>query len=138
MGNSACPPLPASSRLPFPPPMSVNPLNSALSSYLGTVQRPGTDGARPAVDSRGQVRAPMAPSPTRVGSPSIAAPTQSSLPAAAPPGTDPELWSVLTTEERAFFAKVGAMGPLTYGRVMTANQVPTPPASRGGRLDVKV
>ena len=31
-------------------------------------------------------------------------------------GTDPALWSVLSGEERAFFAKAGAMGPLTYGR----------------------
>jgi len=60
------------------------------------------------------------------------------LPVHAPPGTDPELWSVLSTEERAFFAKVGAMGPLTYGRVLSG-QAPTPSHDlRGGRLNVKV
>ena len=41
-----------------------------------------------------------------------------SVPAEAPPGTDPALWSVLSGEERAFFAKAGAMGPLTYGRAI--------------------
>jgi len=114
--------------------MSISSLNPALSAYLGTVQRPGTpgaEGARGRVEQQGGVRAPAGqPAPT-----SIAAPAQSSLSAAAPAGTDPELWSVLTSEERSFFAKVGSMGPLTYGRMM---QTPNaPPTIRGGRLDVK-
>ncbi|MEW5918334.1 MAG: hypothetical protein AB1762_18165 [Gemmatimonadota bacterium] len=54
-----------------------------------------------------------------------------------PPGTDPELWSILTQEEREHFARLGAMGPLTYGRVLdgllTAAAVP----QRGARLDVR-
>jgi hypothetical protein len=55
----------------------------------------------------------------------------------APPGVDQELWSVLTKEERGFFVKAGAMGPLTYGR-FTPAQTPTPaPIVRGGRLDIK-
>ena len=61
------------------------------------------------------------------------------VPVEPPPGTDPALWSVLSGEERAFFAKAGAMGPLTYGRALqdmkTTSQLP---ASRGGRLDVKI
>jgi hypothetical protein len=57
------------------------------------------------------------------------------LPVQPPPGTDPELWSVLSPDERAFFAKAGAMGPLTYGRMLT--NTATPPSARGGRLDVK-
>ena len=116
--------------------MSISSLNPALSAYLGTVQRPGTagaDGARGRVEQQEGVRTPATagqPSPT-----SIAAPAQSGLSAAAPAGTDPELWSVLTSEERSFFAKVGSMGPLTYGRML---QTPNaPPSIRGGRLDVK-
>jgi hypothetical protein len=35
------------------------------------------------------------------------------VPAEPPEGTDPALWSVLSAEERQFFAKAGAMGPLT-------------------------
>jgi len=44
----------------------------------------------------------------------------------------------LSGEERAFFAKAGAMGPLTYGRAMRELTSAQLPASRGGRLDVKV
>ncbi len=68
------------------------------------------------------------------GAPGAAAP----VPAQAPTGTDPELWSVLSAEERVFFAKLGAMGPLTYGRVLSQAQQSAVPAARGGRLDVKV
>jgi hypothetical protein len=41
----------------------------------------------------------------------------SALSVEAPAGTDPELWSVLTADERSFFAKASALGPLTYGRI---------------------
>ena len=58
--------------------------------------------------------------------------------AAAPPGTDAALWNVLSEQERAFFAKVGAMGPLTYGRVLTGEITPPGSTLRGGRLDFKV
>jgi len=55
----------------------------------------------------------------------------------APQGVDQELWSVLTKEERGFFVKAGAMGPLTYGR-FTPSQASAPaPIVRGGRLDIK-
>lgn len=71
--------------------------------------------------------------------PSLAAPSNA-LPADAPAGTDPALWSVLTTEERAFFAKAAANGPLTYGRVAAGMNNPmasAAPSVRGGRLDVR-
>ena len=58
------------------------------------------------------------------------------LPVEAPPGTDPELWSVLSSEERTFFAKVGSMGPLTYGHLLNSSRTDEP-VMRGGRLDVK-
>jgi hypothetical protein len=116
--------------------MSVSPLNPALSAYLGTIQRPGTDAAR-GRGEQGAVQPAGTPATApRAGAVSIAAPAQPSLPATAPAGTDPELWSVLTGEERTFFAKLGSMGPLTYGRVMQAPNAP--PTIRGGRLDVKV
>jgi hypothetical protein len=64
------------------------------------------------------------------------APAEASLPAEAPAGTDPALWSVLTSDERAFFAKTAALGPLTYGRIKS--ELPSAaPASRGARLDVR-
>jgi hypothetical protein len=63
--------------------------------------------------------------------------TQTSVPAEAPAGTDPALWSVLTNEERNFFAKSAALGPLTYGRLKEAI-APAPAATaRGVRLDVR-
>lgn len=55
-------------------------------------------------------------------------------PVEMPPGTDPELWKVLSTQERAFFAKVGAMGPLTYGRMLNSGMASV---TRGVRLDVQ-
>lgn len=57
--------------------------------------------------------------------------------AQAPDGVDQDLWSVLSKEERSFFVKAGAMGPLTYGR-FSSGQAPTQaPIVRGGRLDIK-
>lgn len=53
-----------------------------------------------------------------------------------PAGVDPELWSVLTGEERQFFSVSAEMGPVTYGREHTARHETALP--RGGRLDVRV
>ncbi len=61
---------------------------------------------------------------------------QSAVPAEAPAGTDPSLWSVLTNDERNFFAKTAALGPLTYGRIKAVTN-PAPPTARGIRLDVR-
>ena len=69
--------------------------------------------------------------------PATQRPTQA-VPTEPPPGTDPALWSVLSGEERAFFAKAGAMGPLTYGRAISEHKSAQLPVARGGRLDVKV
>lgn len=81
-----------------------------------------------------RMRPAIAPATLRPNAP--AAGTATPAPALeAPPGTDPELWKVLSTEERAYFARLGAMGPLTYGRMMDAPAAA--PSMRGGRLDVK-
>jgi hypothetical protein len=100
-------------------------------------QHPGTTSLPDArVDPRqapNGLQAPRVPlAPNAAQAPAAAVPTQ------APPGTDPELWSVLSADERVFFAKLGAMGPLTYGRVLSQAQQSPVPAARGGRLDVKV
>lgn len=79
-----------------------------------------------------------APAPRNVNAPNAPASANGALPTQPPPGTDPELWSVLSADERVFFAKLGAMGPLTYGRVLSHAQQPSVPGARGGRLDVKV
>ncbi len=58
------------------------------------------------------------------------------LPVKAPPGTDPSLWSVLTAEERSFFARARTMGPLTYNR--GDGVAPEAAMQRGARIDVRV
>lgn len=95
--------------------------------------RPAGDVATPAVDRAGQA---ARPEPTLRATPSVAAPAATPVPVEAPPGTDPALWSVLTSEERAFFARTASMGPLTYGAIKNAT-LPAPPTIRGGRLDVR-
>lgn len=87
----------------------------------------GTPSA-PATPAMPSVRTPPAPATTAPGA--VAAPP--------PPGTDPELWQVLTAEERSFFARAYASGPLTYGRAALTGQADSPAAFRGTRLDVRV
>jgi hypothetical protein len=134
--------------------MSINGVNNnPLLGNLGrTAGTAGTGAARPGQNGGvqpGQVgygrpavaRPAAAPANAAALKPqqSLAAPS-SSLPTDAPAGTDPALWSVLTTEERAFFAKAAASGPLTYGRVAAGMNNPlaqAAPAVRGGRLDVR-
>lgn len=79
---------------------------------------------------------------TKPNGAALLGPRHEALPAEAPEGTDPALWQVLTTEERAFFARMTAMGPLTYGRsAHTPASNPgmggERPVLRGGRIDVR-
>jgi hypothetical protein len=103
----------------------------------GKAQQPSN---LPAPDARIDQRPgpTSAPAPRNVNAPNGASNASATLPTQPPPGTDPELWSVLSADERVFFAKLGAMGPLTYGRVLSQAQQPSVPGARGGRLDVKV
>jgi hypothetical protein len=123
--------------------MSINGVSNPLLSNLGTVGRPATGTSGTATRPGGTRIAPTPSLPTSPSAlkaqPSLTS-TTSALPAEAPAGTDPALWSVLTTEERTFFAKASAMGPLTYGRVAAGMSNPAAqaaPAVRGGRLDVR-
>lgn len=77
-----------------------------------------------------------ATAPARPARETSAAELNQTLPVEPPPGTDPELWSVLSAEERSFFARVGSMGPLTYGHLLNSARSDQP-VMRGGRLDVK-
>jgi hypothetical protein len=115
--------------------MNLNGIGSSLAGIRTPLADPRTRGIQ-------QERAPTAPATTaapRQATPAAAKQASQVVPAEAPPGTDPELWAVLSADERAFFSRVGSMGPLTYGYVMQNGQMPAePPASRGGRLDVRV
>jgi len=96
----------------------------------------------------GGVRTPSAPGPDAGASQhagaSRGAPTRTTDPAArlhdpvpteAPPGTDPMLWSVLTAEERTYFARTRALGQITYAPGTGGRNAGLP---RGGRIDVRV
>lgn len=104
----------------------------------GGAIRPGTFGPKSG-DAAAQ-RADRERSAIQAGVPAHVAPAtvpaeDGAIPVEAPPGTDPALWSVLTADERRYFAKLSAMGPLTYGRR------PTPaaqPQVRGARIDMTV
>jgi hypothetical protein len=119
--------------------MSINGINS------GYVPRPLTPSGTSPLRDQGATRPQGAPGVARPATPAQAparapgaAPgAASALPVEPPPGTDPELWSVLSAEERGFFAKAGALGPLTYGRIMNQSAQPAMPAVRGGRLDIR-
>lgn len=125
--------------------MSLSGVSNPLLSNLGTVGRPGAAGARPGQTAPlrpDQARGANLPAPAAAlkPQPSLVA-AGNTLPAEAPAGTDPALWSVLTSEERTYFAKAAAMGPLTYGRVAAgvnamASNAPAA-AVRGARLDVR-
>ena len=129
--------------------MSVNGINNTpLLPNLGSLSRPETartqngaqNGAERAQQATTNARTSLQAShqaalkpQTPIGGQSTA---QSTVPVEAPAGTDPTLWSVLTNDERNFFAKTAALGPLTYSRIKAVTN-PAPPAARGIRLDVR-
>jgi hypothetical protein len=116
--------------------MSIN----GIRGPYGGLQPAGTPApSRPpsgATTGTGQARPTAVPVPASPTKPAAAAAPQA-VPVQPPTGTDPELWSVLTQDERSYFAKLGAMGPLTYGRILSGQLQPTTPHVVGGRLDVK-
>jgi hypothetical protein len=120
--------------------MSINGINNGLAPRPLT---PSANGAAAIREQAIRPRSNPAPaqqvvqSPTSSRAAAKAPGAPSTLPAEAPAGTDPDLWSVLSADERSFFAKSGAMGPLTYGRIMASNANGPVPAVRGGRLDIR-
>ncbi|HET7321511.1 MAG TPA: hypothetical protein VFI96_03380 [Longimicrobiaceae bacterium] len=115
--------------------MNLNPIGS----NIGGVRLPETDPrVRQPQERAGRVMTPAAAPQVRPSqAPSVAQGSAPVVPAEPPAGTDPELWAVLTNDERAFFARAGAMGPLTYGYVLSQGQQTAVPSVRGGRLDVR-
>jgi hypothetical protein len=71
------------------------------------------------------------PPPPRPVEPSAPTPAVS-----APTGADPQLWSMLTPDEQAFFAEHARLGSLTYGPPQASPQ--TIDAPRGQRIDLRV
>ncbi len=127
--------------------MSVsNVNNNPLAAALRGAGRPLSNGVQPGAGHAGHagaVRPQAAPAPAALRPQQPLAAVQPSLPAVPPAGTDPALWSVLTGEERAFFAKAATMGPLTYSRISAGvsqlqGGAPAPAGAMiGGRLDIR-
>lgn len=97
----------------------------------GTTRTPGPQGPDTG-SSQGVGTTRVAPDPRTTHAVGRASDT---VPMDAPPGTDPMLWSVLTTEERSYFARARAMGQVTYGPGSRSASAGVP---RGGRIDVRV
>jgi hypothetical protein len=120
--------------------MSVTGVNNSLRDLLAS--RIDQTIGRPLDAARGQPQtgdaAPAGPSAGAATSGKPAA--KSALIPQPPEGTDPALWSILTGEERAYFANNATSGPLTYSKVMMPNRTASSalPAVRGGRVDVRV
>ena len=123
--------------------MALNGITNPLLAGLGSIARP--DVARTntervqsgGISPNGAGTAPIEPPALKTQTPIAGqSAAQSAVPVEAPAGTDPTLWSVLTSEERNFFAKTSAMGPLTYSRIKDVTN-PVTPAARGVRLDVR-
>jgi hypothetical protein len=119
--------------------MSVTGVNNSLRDLLAsridqTIGRP-IDAAREH-QNPGDA-APAGPSARALGNGKPA--TKSALTPQAPEGTDPALWSILTGEERAYFANNMSSGPLTYSKIMMPNRTPSSalPPNRGGRVDFR-
>ena len=109
--------------------MSIQGINGgsgAAGSIPGLPRPENAEGAAPRRAERAQ---------ERTASQAVAS-SAGSVPAEAPHGTDPALWSVLTGEERSYFARARSMGPLTYGPGSSNDSVPG--VRLGGRIDVKV
>lgn len=85
---------------------------------------------RPDEAGAGVVRAPL-PAPASAGLRTGGAGGTDDVPA----GTDPAVWLGLTAEERAFFARLEALGPLSYG---PARAEGGPALSRGRYIHIRV
>jgi hypothetical protein len=116
--------------------MSVTGVNNSLRDLLATridqtIGRPLDQQPQPGSATSTGFSAPASTAPKSAA--------KSALTPQAPDGTDPALWSILTGEERAYFANNASSGPLTYSKIMMPSRTTSSalPAVRGGRVDVR-
>jgi hypothetical protein len=116
--------------------MSVTGVNNSLRDLLAT--RIDQTIGRP-LDQQSHATGAAPSASGAAASSSSKSVAKSALTPQAPEGTDPALWSILTGEERAYFANSSTSGPLTYSKIMMPNKSTSSalPAVRGGRVDVK-
>jgi hypothetical protein len=116
--------------------MSVTGVNNSLRDLLAT--RVDQTIGRP-LDQQSQTGS-AASAGASAPAPAASKPaTKSALTPQPPEGTDPALWSILTGEERSYFANNASSGPLTYSKIMMPNRSTSSalPTARGGRVDVR-
>ena len=104
--------------------LSINGLGSALPDPIGTRSDEPADSGRPPL-SEGRAQAAAAGSFVR----------SAETPSAS--GVDPELWSLLSTEERTWYLRGAISGPATYDPRSAASSGPEQMARLGARLDVR-
>lgn len=114
--------------------MTIHGINPGL-GMLGVPTTPSRQDRVDQAADHGRVRQ-NAPTPAPPPSPQPGSGVRDSSPTEAPRGTDPALWSVLTAEERTFFARARESGPLMYGRGSDRSALAG--ARVGGRIDIKV
>jgi hypothetical protein len=116
--------------------MSVTGVNNTLRDLLAT--RIDQTIGRP-LNPQSQAGGTTPAGSSAPSSATAAGASKSALTPQPPEGTDPALWSILTGEERAYFANNSTNGPLTYTKVMMPNKASSSalPAVRGGRVDVR-
>lgn len=107
-----------------------------------SVRSPTTDAPRPDASRRGAARpAPLDQPRTSVAttgaSGTPAAPGAFARSSAAPAGTDPELWSALSADERVFFGRAQLTTAPTYARGGGASVPARAAVRRGLHVDVR-
>ncbi len=115
--------------------MSIQSVGGLYGPSVLTPRKPRQEGAEEAV-RQPQVETPLPQEVVREKALPQGPATPSELSVEVPEGIDPQLWSVLTGDERRFFAQARGMGPVTYGRGSLG--LAELGLQRGGRLDVKV
>src|SRR5579863_6787591 len=99
--------------------MSVTGVNNSLRDLLAT--RIDQTIGRP-LDQQSRTGGATAPATSGTASANSKTAAKSALTPQPPEGTDPALWSILTGEERSYFANNATSGPLTYSKVMMPNK----------------
>lgn len=130
--------------------MSVQPVTDSSSGPGPGPGRSGPAGRSPRAPDRGPApeRGMRGRRPGEAGGPTRRAATEAEtassgdvhgsaerLPRTAPPGVDPELWSLLSKDERAYLSGFRSAGSLTYGPRSAGDGAAA--AARGVRVDVR-
>ncbi len=104
---------------------------NGLGGVLRGLGHPGLEKRAPADEAQ------RLPSPESGASQAKAATADSAVADSPAAGVDPELWAMLSSDERVFYLRNAMTGPLTYGPGATADASSSPGSRLGGRIDVR-